>query len=205
MFWRFGLKGWQNGARGTESRYSWDGTLLPLSHFPGRCTGECHGGRICGRTEDLRMCELCFDLENEERWLCSQCRHTEADVCRNCPAKQRAEGGRQPRDDEPRCAPEEFQKKREKIFRYYKKYMTEEAFEDADYATRWAGVGKKFGGGTACGSAAPFPGQALTATRKTMSRKANAASAAREGPWSAQGSRRNWGTWWGASSWWGAS
>ena len=83
--------------------------------------------------------------------------------------------------------------------------MTEQAFQDADDATSWAGVGNKFGGGTACGSAAPFPGQALTATRKTMSRKANAASAAREGPWSAQGSRRNRGTWWGESSWWGAS
>ena len=145
------------------------------------------------------MCQLCFELEKEERWLCSKCRHTEASVCRNCPAKQRAEGGRKPRADLPRCDSEEFKKKRWKMYKYYGPYMTEESFKHADDATSWAGVGKKFGGGTACGSAAPFPGQALTATRKTMSRKASAASAAREGPWSARGSRRNWGTWWGAS------
>ena len=145
------------------------------------------------------MCELCFRLEGQERWLCSKCRHTDASVCRNCPAKQRAEGGRQPRADKPRCDPKEFEKKRLTMYHYYKECMTEEAFEDADDLTSRAGVGKKFGGGTACGSAAPFPGQALTATRKTLSRKA---SAARERPWSARDSRRNW---WGASSWWGAS
>ena len=118
---------------------------------------------------------LANEQEDEERWLCSKYRHTEAPVCRNCPAKQRAEGGRQPRADKPRCDPKEFKKKRLKMYHYYKACMTEEAFEDADDLTSRAGVGKKFGGGTACGSAAPFPGQALTATRKTLSRKASAA------------------------------
>ena len=142
------------------------------------------------------MCELCFELENEERWLCSKCRNTEASVCRLCPAKQRAEGGRQPRADEPRCDPEEYKNKRWKIYKYFKERMTEEAFQDADDATCWAGVGNKFGGGTACGRAAPFPGQALRATKQTMARKAQAARAARAGPWSARGSKRNW---WGAA------
>ena len=64
------------------------------------------------------MCELCYDLEGEERWLCSKCRHTEASVCRNCPAKQRDEGGRQARADAPRCDPEEFNRKKVKVFRY---------------------------------------------------------------------------------------
>ena len=108
IFYKWSLPGWRRGARGTESRHSSDGTLLPLSHFQGRCTGECHGDHICGRREKLKMCELCFRLEGQERWLCSKCRHTEASVCRNCPAKQRAEGGRQPRADKPRCDPKEF-------------------------------------------------------------------------------------------------
>ena len=196
MFYRYGLPGWQRGARGTESLYRSDRTLLPLSHFQGRCTGEVHGGRICGRQEELQMCEICYDLDGEERWLCSMCRHTEASVCRNCPAKQRAEGGRQPRADEPRCDPQEYNKKRWKIYNFYKPFMTEESFQDADDATSSAGVGKRFGGGTACGRAAPSPGQALTATRKTMSRKAQRDSG-NWGNWSnCEGSRRNWRNWW---------
>ena len=115
LFFRWRFEGWQRGARGTESLYSSDGTLLPLSHFKGRCTGEVHGDRICGRQEELQKCELCFQLEDVERWLCSMCRHTEASVCRNCPAKQRAEGGRQPRADEPRCDPQEYNNKRWKM------------------------------------------------------------------------------------------
>ena len=76
-----------------------------------------------------------------------------------------------------------------KVLRYYQAYMTEEAFQDADEATHWAGVGNKFGGGTAYGRAAPFPGQALTATKKTMARKAEASRAA---PSPARGPKRNW-------------
>ena len=71
------------------------------------------------------------------------CRHTEASVCRNCPAKQRAEDGRQLRADEPRCDPQEYNNKRRKIYNFYKPFMTEESFQDADDATSWAGVGKK--------------------------------------------------------------
>ena len=206
MFYRYNLPGWQRGARGTESRHRWDGSLLPLHHFGGRCTGECHGGRICGRTgEDLRMCDLCWEMEGEQRWLCSKCCHTDVSVCRNCPAKQRSEGGRQSRADLPGCDPEEYEKKRWKVYKYYKPYMTEEAFKEADDATSWAGVGNKFGGGTACGSAAPYPGQALTATRKTIKRMSQKASAAKKGPWLARDSRRNWGTCWEASRRWWAS
>ena len=77
----------------------------------------------------------------------------------------------------------------------YRHLMTEQAFQDADDATSWAGVGNKFGGGTACGSDAPFPGQALRATSQTMARRAAAASAA---PGSERDSASNQ---WGASKW----
>jgi len=120
------------------------------------------------------------------------CRHTEASVCRNCPAKQRAEGGRQPRAHEPRCDPQDYIK-RWKIFNFHKRFMTEESFQDADDATSCAGVGKRFGGGTACGRAAPSPGQALTATRKTMS------------SWKAQRDSGNWGNWGNSSNWQGSN
>ena len=190
MFWKFGLPGWRIGARGTFSLRNWDGSRKLLSEFPGVCCGEWHGDRICGRNEDpLQMCEMCYKLEKVERWLCERCCRTDVSVCRNCPARQRAQGGRQARADQPACTPEEVENKKWKIFALYKARMTEDAFEDADKATCAAGVGSKFGGGTAYGRAAPFPGQALTATKKTMERKAQASRAA---PSPARGTKRNW-------------
>ena len=94
-FYKYKIPGWQTGARGTESRHSSDGTLLPLSHFQGRCTGECHGDHICGRREKLKMCELCFRLEGQERWLCSR---VPPHGCLGLPqlSSQAARGGRPP-------------------------------------------------------------------------------------------------------------
>ena len=46
--------------------------------------------------------------------------------------------------------------------------MTAESLEQTDKATGEAGVGKMFAGGTARGTAAPFPGQSSMATERVL-------------------------------------
>ena len=199
---RFKLEGWDTGAPGTISIVGADGSLRPLSDFPGRCRGEVHGDRICGEeTEDLKKCLLCYEYEKVERWLCAWCRRTDvgwrrtddAGICRICPAVQRRQGGRQPRKDElPACEPEELEKKKDMIRNYYGSLMTQKSFQKVDEATWRAGLGKKFSGGTAREAAGPFPGQARMATTKTMELKAQAAETAAPGSWPGSASGGGW-------------
>ena len=105
---RFMMPGWDIGAKGTISLLDRDSReLRPLSDFAREwvCCGNVHGDRICGsRVDDLKWCLLCWDYENEVRWLCKCCRRTDvksrrypdAGICRLCPAEQRKQGGRKP-------------------------------------------------------------------------------------------------------------
>ena len=66
----------------------------------------------------------------------------------------------------------ELEKEKNNTAYYYGLLMAVSSFGEVDKATKRAGVGKRFAGGTARGAAAPYPGQSSMASERV--RKENA-------------------------------
>ena len=154
--------------------------LRPLTDFTGVCCGEVHGDRIHGKkTKDLMWCLHCWEHDKVRRWLCNECRRTDVSIlewklegiCRHCPALQRVQGGRTPRKVlSDACDPEESAKMRRKA-KKLKYYTSKKSLKETDKCTWRAGLGRKFGGGTAHGKHAPFLGQAHMAINQVVSER----------------------------------
>jgi len=154
--------------------------LRPLSDFTGVCCGEVHGDRIHGKkTKDLMWRLHCWEHDKVRRWLCNECRRTDVSIlewklegiCRHCPALQRVQGGRTPRKVlSDACDPEESAKMRRKA-KKLKYYTSKKSLKETDKCTWRAGLGRKFGGGTAHGKHAPFLGQAHMAINQVVSER----------------------------------
>ena len=131
------------------------------------------------KTDDLIWCEHCWDRDNVYGWLCNECRRTDVSIlewklegiCRHCPALQRVQGGRTHRKvEEDACDPEQSAKMRRKA-KKLKYYASKKSLKETDKCTWRAGLGRKFGGGTARGKHAPFLGQAHLAINQVVSER----------------------------------